>query len=233
MRRSNQPGGPDVVDGTDVALPFPDRATAGAHLAGRLRDFGLDAPLVLALPRGGVAVAAEVAKHLGGTLDVLMTRKVGAPQQPELGVGALAEGGEPVFDERILTHLGLREEDLATTVADERAELERRVSVYRGQRPLSDVSGRDVVVVDDGIATGGTARAALRAVRAGGPNRLLLGVPVSAAETAEAMRAEADAVAVLATPPAFRAVGQWYEDFEQLTDDDVVALLRSAREGVG
>lgn len=231
MVRTDRPGGSDVTEGRGVALPFPDRAAAGRELAGRLEERGLTNPLVLGLPRGGVAVAFEVAVGLGGTLDVLMTRKVGAPQQPELGVGALAEGGDPVFDERIMEHLGLGPEQLEETVAAEKAELERRVTAYRGGRPLPEMSGRDVVVVDDGIATGGTARAALRALRAGGPRHLVLAAPVSAADTAAAMREEADAVVILATPADFRAVGQWYESFDQLADEDVVALLHTAHEG--
>lgn len=230
MAGADQPGEPGAAAGAEPALPFPDRAAAGRQLADRLLELDLVRPLVLALPRGGVAVAHEVARRLGGTLDVVLTRKVGAPYQPELGVGALAEGAEPVFDERILAYLGLRSGELAEAVSTEREELNRRVEVYRGGRALPSVAGRDVVVVDDGIATGGSARAALRAVRAGGPARVVLAVPVSAVDTAGAMRAEADAVVVLATPSAFRAVGQWYRSFAQLTDEDVVALLGFAGE---
>lgn len=233
MAWPDPPRDPENARGQHAALPFPDRAAAGEQLAQRLRELETVAPLVLALPRGGVAVAYEVAAALGGTLDVLMTRKIGAPHQPELGVGALAEGGEPVFDRRILEHLRLQEDDLAHTVAAEREEIERRVSAYRGDRPFPEVAGRDVIVVDDGLATGGTARAALRAVRPGGPKRLILAVPVSAAETAETMREEADTVVALATPADFRAVGQWYESFDQLEDADVVRLLRAGREELG
>jgi putative phosphoribosyl transferase len=213
-----------------VRLPFVDRAEAGRVLGELLAPYDLTEPLVLALPRGGVPVAVEVAGRLGrpdrpAGLDVLVTRKIGYPPQPELGVGAIAEGGEPVFDHDLLHRLGLSEEDLADTVARERAELVRRVRAYRGDRPLPDPAGRSVIVVDDGLATGGTARAALRAVRPRGPSGLLLAVPVGAPETVEMLREEADEVVVCATPTAFRAVGQWYRHFDQLTDADVNALL--------
>ncbi|MEV2272187.1 phosphoribosyltransferase [Nonomuraea africana] len=204
---------------------FTDRAEAGALLAERLP--GRRDAVVLALPRGGVAVALPVARRLGGVLDVLVTRKIGYPESPELGVGALAEGGEPVFDEELMGRLGLTMADLDEVVERERAELERRVRVYRGSRPLPTVAGRDVVVVDDGLATGVTARAALRALRAAEPDRLTLAAPVGAARTVKMLRGEADEVVVLATPPDFFAVGQWYEHFDQLTDAEVLSLLRS------
>lgn len=209
-------------------LPFNDRAEAGRLLAQRVAALDLHDPLVLALPRGGVPVGFEIARELGCPLDVLVTRKIGFPGQPELGVGAIAEGGEPVYDSELLGRLGLFESDLAPTVGMERAELARRVEAYRGGRPLPPVADRDVVVVDDGLATGGTARAALRALRSGGPSRLVLAVPVGAAETATALEPEADDVVVLATPASFRAVGQWYRSFEQLSDGDVIALLERA-----
>ncbi|MER6513659.1 phosphoribosyltransferase family protein [Nonomuraea sp. NPDC001636] len=202
---------------------FADRAEAGALLAERLPE--VHDPVVLALPRGGVAVAVPVVRRLGGELDVLVTRKIGYPPAPELGVGAIAEGGEPVFDLTMLDRLGLTPEDVADVVERERHELARRVRAYRGDRPLPPLAGREVIVVDDGLATGVTARAALRAVAAAGPARVTLAVPVGAEETVEMMRAEADEVVVLLTPIDFRAVGQWYEHFDQLTDDDVLDLL--------
>lgn len=210
-------------------VPFADRAQAGRELAERVAALGLHRPVVLGLARGGVPVAAQVARRVGGTLDVLVTRKIGFPPQPELGVGALAEGGEPVFDEDLLARLNLTPDDLADVVAAERAELRRRVAVYRGGRPLPELTGADVVVVDDGLATGGTARAALRAVRAAKPGRLVLAVPVGAPETVESLRAEADDVVVLITPSEFFAVGQWYARFGQLSDDDVLELLNASR----
>ncbi|TDD78042.1 phosphoribosyltransferase [Actinomadura rubrisoli] len=208
-----------------VRLPYIDRAEAGRVLAERLVPLGLDGAVVLALPRGGVPVGHEIARRLGSPLDVLVTRKIGFPPQPELGVGAIAEGGAPVFDRELLGRLGLREDDLAGTVEAERAELARRVRAYRGERPLPETTGRPVVVVDDGLATGGTARAAVRALRERGPSRLVLAVPVGAAETVRAMEAEVDEMVVPAAPWEFRAVGQWYRDFDQLTDGDVIAWL--------
>lgn len=219
-------GGPSAET---VRLPYTDRAEAGRVLAERLVPMDLEGAVVLALPRGGVPVGHEIARRLGGPLDVLVTRKIGYPPQPELGVGAIAEGGSPVFDHDLLDRLGLGEEDMAATVAAERAELERRVRAYRGGRPLPETAGRPVVVVDDGLATGGTARAALRAMRERGPSRLVLAVPVGAADTVRSLEAEADALVVPAAPWEFRAVGQWYRDFGQLTDADVVAWLGRAR----
>lgn len=217
-----------------MRLPFADRAAAGRLLAGRLASFDLRVPVVLALPRGGVPVGFEVVSRLSSMLDVpvpfdvLITRKIGYPYQPELGVGAIAEGGEPVLDEVLLNRLHLTNEDMAATVRLERAEMDRRIAVYRDRRRLPAVIGRQVIVVDDGLATGGTARAALRAVRAKDPDRLILAVPVGAAETVAALRAEADDVVVLAEPHRFRAVGQWYQHFDQLTDADVLRWLKRA-----
>jgi putative phosphoribosyl transferase len=210
-----------------VTAPFADRVAAGRELAERLVPLNLEGALVLGLPRGGTPVAAEVARALNGTLDVLVTRKIGVPGQPELAAGAVAEGGGPALDPALLAEAGLTPDDLAPVIEAERAELDRRVAAYRGDRPPPEIAGRTVVVVDDGLATGSTARAALRAVRAPRPARLVLAVPVGAADTVRALRADADEIVVLAEPVPFFAVGQWYEDFAQTTDAEVVAALRA------
>ncbi|MFC4113601.1 phosphoribosyltransferase [Nonomuraea zeae] len=204
---------------------FADRAQAGALLAERLQD--VHDPVVLALPRGGVAVAVPIARRLGVALDVLVTRKIGYPPAPELGVGAIAEGGEPVFDLSLLRRLGMTPESVADVVEQERHELARRVHAYRGDRPLPSLEGREVIVVDDGLATGSTARAALRAVNAAKPAKVTLAVPVGARETVRSLQEEADEVIAVITPIDFRAVGQWYEHFDQLSDADVLDLLDS------
>jgi len=212
-------------------LPFPDRRAAGTLLGERLTrtlvlDNWAERVVVLALPRGGVAVAKQVAAVLSVPMNVIVTRKIGYPRQPELGVGAVAEGlGTAVYDAGLLGRLSLSPADLAPVVTAERAELARRVQVYRGGRPLPQVAGWCVIVVDDGLATGVTARAALRSLRAAHAAYLVLAAPVAAPAAAEEMRAEADRVIILATPHRFRSVGQWYKSFRQLTDADVLALL--------
>jgi putative phosphoribosyl transferase len=212
-------------------LPFADRRAAGRLLAERLieavdLDQWTERAVVLGLPRGGVAVAKEVAAVTGLPMDVIVTRKIGYPPQPELGVGAIAEGlPQPVYDARLLDRLGLVPADLAGVVAAEQAELDRRVRIYRGGSPPPPVAGWYVVVVDDGLATGGTARAALRALRAAQAAHLVLAVPVAPPSAAESLRAEADEVIALVTPSRFSSVGEWYKAFGQLTDADVLALL--------
>lgn len=207
---------------------FRDRHDAGRQLADVLAERQLRSPAVLALPRGGVPVAYEVARRLDAPLDVFVARKIGAPGRPELAVGALAEGGEPIFDDRTLGFLGLDPADLAPTVEEERGELQRRVEAYRGGRELPDLSAHDIVLVDDGLATGSTARAALEALRRGSPRRLVLAIPVCAADSAARLRQVADDVVCVEAPKRFGSVGQWYADFTQTTDDTVMQLLERA-----
>ncbi|RZB19876.1 phosphoribosyltransferase [Streptomyces sp. F001] len=214
-------------------MQFRDRRQAGRDLAERLRilreEGALPRPVVLALPRGGAVVAREVAQVLQAPLDVLVVRKIGAPFQEELGVGAIAGDDPPLFDERTLDGLGLSETDVAGIVERERKEVQRREQRYRRGRPAPDLQGRTVIVVDDGLATGATARAALRRVRREAPGRVVLAVPVGSPEAVELLRGEADDVVCLHRPESFMAVGLWYENFDQLTDDDVLQALYGPR----
>ncbi|GID97868.1 phosphoribosyltransferase [Amorphoplanes digitatis] len=212
---------------------FANRDAAGRALAEQVaRQVPADAgpPLVLALPRGGVPVAVPVAERLGADLDLVIARKIGAPGHPEYGVGAIAEDGPPIFDRTTLRYLGLSEDDLADTVAAERAELARRISRYRAGRAAPDVTGRTVVLVDDGLATGVTARAAIGWLRGRRPYRLVLAVPVCSRDARDLLAGDADTVVYLHAPEYFSAVGQWYDDFGQLDDADVDrALARASR----
>ncbi|GAB2886858.1 phosphoribosyltransferase [Streptomyces deserti] len=217
-------------------MRFRDRREAGRQLAEQLRvrqDEGtLPDPVVLALPRGGVTVAREVARALDAPLDVLVVRKIGAPFQEELGVGAIAGDEEPLFDTDTLRRLSLSEAVLAPVVQRERAELRRRERLYRQGRPAPELRGRTVIVVDDGLATGATARAALRFLRRQDPARIVLAAPVCSPEAADLLRPEADEVICLYQPAAFMAVGLWYDDFDQLTDEDVLRALRDHHRSV-
>ncbi|MCZ7432200.1 phosphoribosyltransferase [Streptomyces sp. WMMC1477] len=210
-------------------MRFRDRRHAGRELAARLvswaDDLRVTDAVVLALPRGGVPVAAEVAAALRAPLDVVVARKIGAPGHRELGVGAIAGEGAPLYDGETLAMLGLNPDGLAPVVARERVELRRREELYRRGRPALDIAGRTVIVVDDGLATGVTARAALQFLRALGPERLVLAVPVCAPQSAPVIEREADDLVCLHQPQSFRAVGQWYDDFAQVTDDEVIATL--------
>jgi putative phosphoribosyl transferase len=212
---------------------YRDRSEAGRQLAELLSGRRLDDPLVLALPRGGVVVGYEIARRLRAPLDVLVVRKLGAPMNPEFGFGAVAPGGLRLLDERTVRALGLTGEQIEAILQAETAELERRSRVYRGDRPQPQLNGKTVILVDDGLATGGTARAAIRAVRQGGPGRLILAVPVAPTATADELRREVDDFVCPAVKADFRAIGEWYHRFDQNTDRQVVALLERNREEMG
>ncbi|MGK9465176.1 phosphoribosyltransferase (plasmid) [Streptomyces sp. G6] len=211
-------------------MRFHDRREAGQELAVRLMERAADGdlvnPVVLALPRGGVPVAVPVAQALSAPLDVLVARKIGLPGQPETGIGAIVGDDPPLFDGQALEMLGLREDRLGPEVARERIELHRRALLYRGERNAPDVGGQAAIIIDDGLATGVTARAALRHLRHQDPARLILAVPVCAPQTADTMRSEADDIVCLHQPSDFRAVGQWYDNFDQVSDDEVVNTLQ-------
>ncbi|HWQ15505.1 MAG TPA: phosphoribosyltransferase [Roseiflexaceae bacterium] len=214
-----------------VERRFLDRRDAGRFLADHLRAYaGRPDVLVLALPRGGVPVAFEVARALGAPLDVFLVRKLGVPGHEELAMGAIASGGVRVINDEVAGALGIPESVIGAVAAHEQRELERRERAYRDDRPAPDVRGYTAILVDDGLATGSTMRAAVRALRLLGPQRIVVAVPVAAYETCASLRAEADEVVCAATPEPFHAVGLWYEDFSQTTDDEVRELLSRAAE---
>ena len=186
---------------------------------------GVAGLIVLALPRGGVPVASEVARALGAPLDVLLVRKLGVPQQPELAMGAIAAGGVRVLHQAVVDALGITPDVIDAVAAREGAELARREQAYRSGRPPLEIAGRTVVVVDDGLATGSTMRAAVAALRALQATRIVVAVPVGARETCRELAGEADEVVCVEAPALFQAVGQWYDDFSPTTDDEIRALL--------
>ena len=209
--------------------PFADRREAGRELAKLLQHFQPAAGVVvLALPRGGVPVAFEIAEALDATLDVFLVRKLGAPGHPELAMGAIASGSTRVINEEVVHALGIAREQIEAVARREQSELERRDAVYRQGRLLTPLADRTVILVDDGLATGSTMRAAVQAVRQHTPARVIVAVPVGAPETCRALREIADEVICAKTPLSFSAVGQWYRDFSQTKDDEVIALLSAS-----
>jgi len=213
------------------AMQFADRRDAGRRLAAELLPLAKERPVVVALPRGGVPVAVEVARALDAPLDILAVRKLGAPGNRELGVGAVAEGGSAVLDSSSAEQLGLTSSVLDATLEREIQELRRRVDRYRGERPPIAVRGRTVIVVDDGLATGLSELAAIRALRKREARRIVVAVPVGSRESIEMLGEEADQVLCLMIPDRLYGVGLWYEDFAPVSDEEVLALLEEAGGG--
>ncbi|MDP3771308.1 MAG: phosphoribosyltransferase family protein [bacterium] len=210
-------------------MTFRDRGDAGRKLAAALRVYhNAKDTIVIALPRGGVVVGAEVARELALPLDIVVPRKIGAPGNPEYAIGAITEAGEPVWDHQAVSLTDASEEYLEQTVAKERTEARRRLLTYRGDRPPRDVKGKTVVLVDDGIATGLTMRAAITTMRAEGAKRIVLAVPVAAAASITKLRSTVDEIVCLHAPQWFGAVGAFYDTFEQTSDEEVIRLFRAA-----
>ncbi len=211
-------------------MQFHDRHDAGRRLAAELLPLAPERPVIVALPRGGVPIGVEVARALGAPLDVLAVRKLGAPGNLELGVGAVAEDGTGVLDPWSASAMGMTQAVLDATLARESLELRRRVERYRDGRPPIDVRGRTVIVVDDGLATGLTDLAAVRALRKRGARRIIVAVPVGSSESVSMLAEEADRVVCLTVPQRLFGVGMWYRDFTPVSDEEVLALLAEAAE---
>jgi putative phosphoribosyl transferase len=211
-----------------MTMSFLDRSDAGRRLANRMLHLRGEDVVVLALPRGGVPVAAEVARALGAPLDVIVVRKLGVPVQPELGMGAIGEGDVRIINPEVVAITHVTDAEIAAVERRERAELDRRARRFRGDRPRTPLAGRTAVIIDDGIATGSTARAACQVARAQGAARVVLAVPVAPPSVCTALAADADEVICLETPAHFLAIGEWYQDFSQTSDREVVSLLQRA-----
>jgi len=212
---------------------FRDRTDAGRQLAAALVRYRDDRPIVLALPRGGVPVGFEIARALAAPLDILLVRKIGAPGYPELGLGAVVDGAEPhaVLNDAVMREVEPSSAYIEAEIQRQLAEIERRRRLYRGDRPAPSVAGRSVIVVDDGIATGGTVTAALQGLTAAHPAELILAVPVAPADVLETLSRLADDVVCLSAPHLFGSVGRFYDDFTQTTDEEVIRLLAEAAAG--
>ena len=204
---------------------FRDRIDAGERLADVLADHGVDPDVVLAIPRGGLPVGRAVADRLGVPLDVVAARKIGAPNNPELAIGAVASDGTTWLNERLIAELGVDEAYVDRGAEEERAAAEEKVRRYRGDRDPLDLAGKTVLIVDDGVATGATTVACIRQVRGAGAGRVVLGVPVGPPDSIERLREEADEVIAVETPPRFGAVGQFYDSFGQVSDEEALTYL--------
>jgi predicted phosphoribosyltransferase len=214
-----------------VLMILKDRRVAGEMLAERLEIYKGRDPLILAVPRGGVAVAAMIHSALGGELDLIITRKIGAPHQRELAIGATSGDGLVMLNDELISRLGIFPDYVQKAAAKEQAEIVRRLKLYRGEKKLPQIEGRLVIVVDDGVATGYTMLAALNSLRQHQPAELALAVPVGPPETFARLRKEVNALVYLEAPVDFAAVGQFYQNFEQISDDEVIAILQQAHAG--
>jgi predicted phosphoribosyltransferase len=211
---------------------FTDRVEAGKMLAAALTDFAGGATIVLAIPRGGVVLGYEIAKELRHPLDVIVPRKLGAPSNPELAIGAVTEDGIVMLDQRLVAYLGVSERYIEEECERQRLEITRRLHRYRGDAPYPNLAGRTVILVDDGIATGATVRAALASIRKKDPTSIVLAVPVAPLSTMRELEDDADHVVCLQTPHPFYAIGQFYRDFPQTSDEEVIRLLQRNREEI-
>lgn len=212
---------------------FKDRAEAGKKLAEKLVELDIQNTIVLALPRGGVPVGFEVAKKLKASLDVLVVRKLGSPTQPELGIGAIAPENIVIYDDEAIRNLGIPKEEIRYIEEVERKELQRRIKIYRGRELMPDLRGKTVILVDDGLATGVTARAAVKYILEHHPDKLIVAIPVCAVDSAQSIdsiiRPMKDLVICLSTPFDFSSVGLWYKNFSQVSDEEVVSLLKKSK----
>lgn len=211
-------------------MRFRNREEAGQELATRLQSYQSKNPIVFALARGGVPIGYAIARSLKAPLEVMVARKIGAPGNPEFGIGAIAPGGVCVLNKEVIRLYGISDDYIQKTVAQETQEMDRRLQRYRGGRPMPDIQGKTVILVDDGLATGVTARAGIGSLRQLHPGKLLFAAPVCAYEMANRLRQEVDDLICLEIPVDFMAVGAWYTDFKQTTDEEVIGLLERNRE---
>ncbi|MEM2110879.1 MAG: phosphoribosyltransferase [Candidatus Bathyarchaeia archaeon] len=212
---------------------FADRVEAGNKLALKLMDYADGNTVVLAVPRGGVVVGYEVARKLRAFLDIIVPRKIGAPNNPELAIGAVAEDGTIILDYELVAYLNVPEKYIKEESARQRLEIKRRLRLYRGDSPPLNFENRNIIIVDDGIATGATIKAAIASMRKKRPKSIIVAVPVAPPSTVKALEKEADRVICLSTPEPFYAIGQFYKDFSQTSDEEVIKLLKLNREELG
>lgn len=211
---------------------YKDREHAGQELAKHLINYASDDTVILALPRGGVTIGYELAKKLHSPLDVIVSRKIGLPQNPEFGIGAIGEENTRVLDNRIIELIGLPEDVLESIIQKEQTELKRRINLYRKNKPLPNLKNKTVILVDDGLATGVTAKAAIQAIKKLNPKKIIFASPVCAYDTAQEFRSLVDEVICLATPLDLKAIGLWYQNFDQVSDEEVLEMLKEAKEFV-